>query len=73
MSRLTATQIAQYGDELYESLFSRVPVAPLTARDPGITVAEAYQIQEYGIKKRLALGDKIVGKKPAASCSAPWG
>ncbi len=63
MSRLTAAQIAQYGDELYESLRSRVPVAPLTARDPGITVRDAYQIQEYGIKKRLALGDKIVGKK----------
>jgi 2-oxopent-4-enoate/cis-2-oxohex-4-enoate hydratase len=63
MSSLTAAQIARFGDELYESLCSREPVEPLTEREPGISVAEAYRIQEHGIKRRLALGDKIVGKK----------
>jgi len=60
---LTAAQIARFGDELFDSLRSRVPVAPLTERERGITVQEAYQIQEYGIRRRLALGDHIVGKK----------
>src|ERR1700733_6729462 len=60
---LTAAQITRFGDELFDSLRSRVPVAPLTEREPGITVQDAYQIQEYGIRRRLALGDNIVGKK----------
>jgi 2-oxopent-4-enoate/cis-2-oxohex-4-enoate hydratase len=60
---LTTAQISRFGDELFDSLRSRVPVAPLTEREPGITVQEAYQIQEYGIGRRLALGDHIVGKK----------
>jgi len=60
---LTAAQITRFGDELFDSLRTRVPVEPLTAREPGITVEEAYRIQEHGIKRRLALGDKIVGKK----------
>src|SRR3984957_9329677 len=63
MSSLTAAQIAQFGDELYESLRSREPVEPLTAREPDISVEEAYRIQEHGIKRRVAFGDKIVGKK----------
>ena len=60
---LTAAQITRFGDELFDSLRSRVPVAALTEREPGITVEEAYQIQEHGIQRRLALGDRIVGKK----------
>ena len=55
--------IAQFGDELFESWQSRVPIEPLTEREPGITVEHAYRIQEHVIKRRLALGDRIVGKK----------
>lgn len=60
---LSAARVAQLGDELFESLVSRAPVEPLTDREPGLTVTEAYRIQEHLIARRLALGDRIVGKK----------
>jgi 2-oxopent-4-enoate/cis-2-oxohex-4-enoate hydratase len=63
MSGLTANRISQLGDELFASLASRSPVEPLTDRVPGLTLAEAYRIQEHTIQRRLALGDRIVGKK----------
>lgn len=59
----TADRISQLGDELFESLRSRSPIEPLTDREPGLTLEQAYQIQEHLIRRRLALGDRIVGKK----------
>jgi 2-oxopent-4-enoate/cis-2-oxohex-4-enoate hydratase len=56
-------KIQQFGDELFESLRTRVPVEPLTERDPELTLEQAYRIQEYVIGRRLALGDRIIGKK----------
>jgi 2-oxopent-4-enoate/cis-2-oxohex-4-enoate hydratase len=60
---ISAARIAQLGDELFESLRSRSPVEPLTDREPGLTLEQAYRIQEHVISRRLALGDRIVGKK----------
>jgi 2-oxopent-4-enoate/cis-2-oxohex-4-enoate hydratase len=56
-------KIAQYGDELFASLRSRLPVDPITEREPELDLLDAYRIQRYGIERRLALGDHIVGKK----------
>jgi 2-oxopent-4-enoate/cis-2-oxohex-4-enoate hydratase len=58
-----SSRIEQFGDELFESLNSRTAIEPLTDRAPDLTVAEAYQIQEHVIRRRLALGDRIIGKK----------
>ena len=55
--------IQNFGDELFESLRTRLPVEPLTERDPALTLEQAYRIQEYVIGRRLALGDRIIGKK----------
>ena len=55
--------IHQLGDELYQALLSRTPVNPLTDREPGITVEDAYQIQLRMIQRRLDAGETIVGKK----------
>src|SRR3984957_6939743 len=55
--------IQNFGDELFASLRSRVPVEPLTERDPELTLEEAYRIQEYVIGRRLAWGDRVIGKK----------
>ena len=60
---LTDSNIARYGDELFDSLISRVPIDPLTEREPGLGIADAYKIQEHAIRRRLALGDRVVGKK----------
>ena len=56
-------KIQQYGDELYQSLLSRQPVAPLTDREADITIEDAYQIQLRMIQRRLDAGERVVGKK----------
>jgi 2-oxopent-4-enoate/cis-2-oxohex-4-enoate hydratase len=61
---LTPGQIEQYGDELYRALREAQPVAPLTAREPAITIDDAYRIQLRMIGRRLALdGERVIGKK----------
>lgn len=56
-------QIEQHGDELYQALLQRQPVAPLTERQPGITLDDAYRIQLLFIQRRLDAGETVVGKK----------
>jgi len=63
MSNLSEAAIAQFGDELFESWRTRVPIEPLTERESNLSLEHAYRIQEHLIKRRLALGDRIVGKK----------
>ncbi|MBS0495678.1 MAG: 2-oxopent-4-enoate hydratase [Proteobacteria bacterium] len=60
---MDADKIQQYGDELYQALLSRTAVAPLTDREAGITIEDAYQIQLRMIQRRLDAGETIVGKK----------
>ena len=60
-------KIKQYGDELYDAWVARRPVAPLREREPGITIADAYQIQERFVARRVAAGETIVGKKIGAT------
>ncbi|MGB9866511.1 MAG: 2-keto-4-pentenoate hydratase [Bacillota bacterium] len=49
--------------ELLEAERTRVPVEPLTARFPGLTVEEAYRIQLNGIGVKTAQGRRVIGKK----------
>lgn len=56
-------QIQQYGDELYDALVQREPVAPLTEREPAITLDDAYRIQLRFLQRRLDAGERVVGKK----------
>ncbi len=60
---MDTSTIQQYGDELYNALLTREAVAPLTDREPGITIADAYQIQLRMIQRRLDAGEHVVGKK----------
>ena len=55
--------INQYGDELYQALLDRKPVAPLTDRESKITIADAYQIQLRMVQRQLDAGEHVVGKK----------
>ena len=57
------TQIEHFGDELYNALITRTPVAPLTDREPDITLDDAYRIQLRMIQRRLDAGETIIGKK----------
>lgn len=53
----------QLGDELYNALVHREPVAPLSERYPELSIEDAYRIQLHMIGRRLALGERVVGKK----------
>ncbi len=60
-------KIKQYGDELYEAWLARKPVEPLRLREPDITIEDAYQIQKQFVARRVAAGEKIIGKKIGAT------
>ncbi|WP_026566649.1 2-keto-4-pentenoate hydratase [Bacillus sp. UNC41MFS5] len=57
------SKIEKFAAKLLEAEKKRVGINPLTVVDPEITVDKAYYIQLENIKKKLAEGQKIVGKK----------
>jgi 2-oxopent-4-enoate/cis-2-oxohex-4-enoate hydratase len=67
---MTPDLIQRYGDELYGALVERRTVAPLSDREPGITIDDAYRIQQRMIARRLARGETIVGKKIGVTSKA---
>jgi 2-oxopent-4-enoate/cis-2-oxohex-4-enoate hydratase len=64
------TKIEAFGNELYEALRSRGVVDPLTEREPDITIEDAYQISRHMVDRRLADGEKIIGKKIGVTSKA---
>lgn len=60
---MDAVTIERYGDELYEALRSRSAVAPLTEREPELTLEDAYAISLRLLARRLAAGERVIGKK----------
>ncbi len=46
------------------------PLAPLTEQHPGMTIADAYQVQMAGVTARLASGGKLIGKKVGLTSKA---
>ncbi|MDN5874604.1 MAG: 2-oxopent-4-enoate hydratase, partial [Sinobacteraceae bacterium] len=67
---MTPEHIQQYGDELYAALGSGQTIAPLVGRADGITIEDAYRIQERMVAHRLQAGEKIVGKKIGVTSKA---
>jgi 2-oxopent-4-enoate/cis-2-oxohex-4-enoate hydratase len=55
--------IERLGDELYAALRAQAVLAPLTDREPAITIDDAYYISLRFLERRLADGEKVVGKK----------
>jgi 2-keto-4-pentenoate hydratase len=49
---------------------SRSPVAPLTARRPGLSLEDAYRIQAAGVACRVAAGARVVGHKVGVTSKA---
>ncbi len=67
---MDSNKIEQYGDELYLAFLHRTTVAPLLEREPDITIADAYKIQQRMVDRRVAAGEKIVGKKIGVTSKA---
>lgn len=56
-------QIIQYSKELYDALIACKTITPLTERDRDITIEAAYQVSYEILKRRLATGERVIGKK----------
>ncbi len=67
---MEASRIAAFGDELYAALCERRALAPLTEREPGITIEDAYRISLHLVGRRVAAGETVVGKKIGATSAA---
>ena len=55
--------IKSVSEQLFEAEQSQTTVTPLTTVNPQLTVEEAYATQLENIARKLAAGDRIVGKK----------
>lgn len=56
--------------ELYEALRARATVPPLAARDPSLTIDDAYAISLGTLDRRKADGERVVGKKIGVTSKA---
>ncbi|AJQ47130.1 MULTISPECIES: 2-oxopent-4-enoate hydratase [Pseudomonas] len=56
-------EIEKLGLQLHQALADRQAVAPLTERNPDMTLEQAYQVQLAMIQHRLEGGQKVIGKK----------
>ena len=59
-----------WGRELYAALRDRRTVAPLIARDASLTIDDAYAISIDCLSRRLADGERVVGKKIGVTSKA---
>ena len=55
---------------LYAALRDRRPLSPLIERDPALTIDDAYAISLAFLKRRLADGERVVGKKIGVTSKA---
>ncbi len=62
--------IEQLGDELFDALKACRVVDPLTSRYPGIKINDAYRIQQRMLARRLAAGERVIGKKVGVTSKA---
>jgi 2-oxopent-4-enoate/cis-2-oxohex-4-enoate hydratase len=61
---------AHYGEELYLALRERRTVQPLIARDPSLTIDDAYAISLNALARRRADGERVIGKKIGVTSKA---
>ncbi len=59
----TPDLIEALGDELYQALRARKTLAPLTTRYPDLVIDDAYKISLAFLDKRVADGERVIGKK----------
>jgi len=62
-SAITNVALAELATSLATAEQSGVPIGPLTASRPTLTVDDAYEIQHHNITNRVAAGASIVGRK----------
>lgn len=60
---LPASTIERLGDDLHAALRGAHVLEPLKAREPQITVDDAYRVSLHVLARRQAEGERVVGKK----------
>ena len=58
------------GDELYTALTSQQTIEPLSTRHPDLTIEDAYAIQQHLLARRIAQGERVIGKKIGVTSEA---
>ena len=58
------------GDELYTALTSQQTIEPLSTRHPDLTIEDAYAIQQHLLARRIAEGERVIGKKIGVTSEA---
>ena len=67
---MDANLIQALGDELFAALADCRSLEPLTSRHPGLTLADAYAIQQALAAHRFAAGERLVGHKIGVTSQA---
>lgn len=67
---MESTLITELGDRLYGALKARETLAPLTDSYPGMSIEDAYHIQQRMVQRRLDAGETVVGKKIGVTSKA---
>jgi 2-oxopent-4-enoate/cis-2-oxohex-4-enoate hydratase len=62
--------VAAHGAELFAALRERRTLAPLSERDPALTIDDAYAISLAFLARRTAEGERVVGKKIGVTSKA---
>jgi 2-keto-4-pentenoate hydratase len=60
---MTSTTPSERADALYAARRDRAPIAPFSEQDPGMTPADAYEVQGHFVQRLLADGGEVVGYK----------
>ena len=68
---MTPEKIREYGKELFTALRQGKTLAPLTEREPDITIEDAYRISRHMLALREHRdGERVVGKKIGVTSAA---
>lgn len=65
-----AINAGYYADALHAALRGGAPIEPLTGRVDGLDLAGAYAIAQAGIARRVAEGERVVGRKIGLTSAA---
>lgn len=67
---LDKKQIDTFGDSLFDAMTNRTVIEPITDQAPNIEIADAYQISQRFLERRLKAGETIIGKKIGVTSAA---
>lgn len=67
---LVETKAKTFGAELYDALRQGTTIAPITRRDPSMTIDAAYAASLEFLRLRVADGERVVGKKIGVTSKA---